>query len=324
MDTATPEPAGREQRLDEVLAAYLRASAAGRAPRREVLLGQHPDLAPELAAFLDDRACFDRLAAPLRSLAAGPAVAPGRVDGYELEAEIARGGVGVVWKARQAGLNRTVALKMLRAGVLAGPSQLRRFRVEAEAVAALDHPGIVPVYEVGEHQGLPYLAMKYLEGGSLADALDRFRDDPRATARLLAEVADAVDHAHRHGVLHRDLKPANVLLDADGRPHVSDFGLAKRLAAADAPDGAAGLTQTGDVVGTPSYMAPEQAGGDPRAVTVATDVYGLGAILYEMLTGRPPFRGDGVLDTLDRIREQPPVPPRRIRPGPTATWRRSA
>jgi serine/threonine-protein kinase len=315
MDTVTPEPAGRDQRLDEVLADYLRAAAAGREPRRQALLDQHPDLAPELAAFLDDRERFDRLAAPLRTVAAEPVVSPGEMDGYELEAEIARGGVGVVWKARQKGLNRTVALKMLRAGVLAGPAQLRRFQAEAEAVAALDHPRIVPVYEVGEHNGQPYLAMKYLEGGSLADGLDRFRAEPRAAARLMAEVADAVHHAHQHGVLHRDLKPANILLDAGGRPHVSDFGLAKRLIPDDSSYGGASLTQTGDVVGTPSYMAPEQARGDTRAVTVATDVYGLGAILYELLAGQPPFRGDGILDTLNRIQEQTPVAPRKIRPG---------
>jgi tetratricopeptide (TPR) repeat protein len=156
--------------------------------------------------------------------------------------------------------------------------------------------------------------MKYLEGGSLADGLGRFRGDSRATARLLAEVAEAVHYAHQHGVLHRDLKPANILLDAAGRAHVSDFGLAKRLGA-ELPDDMAGLTQTGDLVGTPSYMAPEQARGDTRAVTVATDVYGLGAILYELLTGQPPFRGDGVLDTLNRIQDQTPVAPRKLSPG---------
>jgi tetratricopeptide (TPR) repeat protein/tRNA A-37 threonylcarbamoyl transferase component Bud32 len=306
---------GSEQRLDEVLAEYLKAAAAGRAPRRGALLDDHPDLAAELASFLDDRECFDRLAAPLRSLASRLGLPPGTIDGYELEAEIARGGMGVVYRARQCGLNRTVALKMLRSSALAAPGQLRRFQAEAEAVAALDHRGIVPVYEVGDHGGQPFLAMKYMEGGSLAGGLDRYREDQRESARLLAEVAEAVDHAHRHGVLHRDLKPANILLDAEGRPHVSDFGLAKRLSPAGQQNGAAGLTQTGDLLGTPSYMAPEQARGDQRAVTVATDVYGLGAILYELLTGKPPFVGDGILDTLNRIRDQAPVPPRQLRPG---------
>jgi eukaryotic-like serine/threonine-protein kinase len=319
MNTRTPEPPGREQRLDEILAGYLKAAAAGRAPHRAALLDEYPELAPELTAFFDDRERFDRLAAPLRLLANGtdglPGIFPGQVDGYELEAEIARGGMGVVWKARQLGLNRTVALKMLRAGLLAGPTQMRRFRAEAEAVAALDHPRIVPVYEVGEHEGQPYLVMKYLEGGSLADRLDRFRNDQRGAAGLLAEVAEAVDYAHRHGVLHRDLKPANILLDAEGRAHVTDFGLAKRLSSGETPDGTTCLTQTGDLVGTPSYMAPEQARSDQRAITVATDVYGLGAILYELLTGRPPFRGAGILETLNQIRDQPPVPPRQLRHG---------
>ncbi len=311
--SSTPRP-GREERLDEIVADYLRAAAEGRAPGRETLLRRHPDLAPDLAAFLDDRERFDNMAAPLRSFAAGPALPRGPVGGYEVVEEIARGGMGVVYKARQTRLNRTVALKMLREGILAGPRQVRRFQAEAEAVAALDHPGIVPVYEVGEHAGQPFLVMKYVEGGSLAGRLGRYQRDPRAAARLLADVADAVHHAHRHGVLHRDLKPANILLDRGGRPHVTDFGLAKRVSAIDTGTGAARLTVTGDIVGTPSYMAPEQARGEPRAVTVATDVYGLGAILYELLTGRPPLRGGGLVETLRLILEKEPEPPRRLRP----------
>jgi tetratricopeptide (TPR) repeat protein len=314
MDTRTPEPIGREQRLDEVLADYLKEAAAGRAPRQDVLLKDHPDLAPDLTAFFDDRDRFDRLAAPLRQLTAEAVALPGDIDGYQLIAEIARGGMGVVWKARQIGLNRTVALKMLRAGVLAGPGELRRFQAEAEAVAALDHPRIVPVYEVGENAGQPYLAMKYFEGGNLSDALASFLGDDKKSASLVVEIADAIHHAHLHGVLHRDLKPGNILLDAEGRPHVSDFGLAKRMLSKDTATYTAGLTQTGDLVGTPSYMAPEQARGAQRAVTVATDVYGLGAILYELLTGLPPFRGEGLLDTLKQIQDKPPVSPRRVRP----------
>jgi eukaryotic-like serine/threonine-protein kinase len=315
MDILTPDPLGREQRLDEILAGYLKEVSAGRAPHRDALLDNYPDLAPELTAFFDDRERFDRLAAPLRLLATGPVSFPAQINGYDLETEIARGGMGVIWKAHQRGLNRTVVLKMLRAGVLAGATHLRRFQAEAEAVAALDHPRIVPVYEVGEYEGQPYLAMKYMEGGSLADHLEPFLNAPYEAAQLLAEVAEAVQYAHRHGVLHRDLKPANILLDAEGRPHVSDFGLAKRLSTSESQSGPAGLTQTGDLLGTPSYMAPEQARGDQHAVTVATDVYGLGTILYELLTGRPPFRGAGVLDTLKLIQDQLPLAPRRVQPG---------
>ena len=225
---------------------------------------------------------------------------------YEIHEELGRGGMGVVYRARQMTLNRQVALKMIRAGVLADDVELRRFQNEAEAVAQLDHPGIVPVYEVGEHQGQRYFSMKLITGGSLGGRLDAYKDDPRAAAALLAEVAEAVQHAHARGILHRDLKPANILLDERGKPHVTDFGLAKKL------EESIELTQSGAVMGTPAYMSPEQSLGRRAAVTTASDVYGLGAVLYAVLTGRAPFQGDSVIDTLQAVRERPADPPSRL------------
>ena len=212
--------------------------------------------------------------------------------------------MGVVYQARQVSLNRPVALKMIKAGVLADEVDLRRFQNEAEAVALLDHPGIVPVYEVGDHNGQRYFSMKLVEGGNLADCLDDFQDNPRAAAALMVEVAEAVQHAHMRGILHRDLKPANILVDAEGRPHVTDFGLARRV------EDDAGMTLSGAILGTPSYMAPEQAAGRRRgSITTATDIYGLGAVLYALLANRPPFPGESVVDTLTMVRERPPEPP---------------
>ena len=181
-----------------------------------------------------------------------------------------------------------------------------RFQNEAEAVAVLDHPGIVPVYEIGEHDGQKYFSMKLVRGGSLAERLATYKDDPKAAASLLAEVAEAVYHAHMRGILHRDLKPANILIDAEGHGHITDFGLAKRVEAD------AEMTASGAVLGTPAYMAPEQATGRRGTITTATDVYGLGSVLYALLTGQAPFAGDSVVDTLAMVKEQPPAPPRKL------------
>ncbi len=306
------------QQLNEVLAAYLQAVDAGQAPNRSELLARYPDLADALQAFFADHDRMKQAAAPpplteAPTLAAGEtAAAPlGTVryfGDYELLDEIARGGMGVVFRARQISLQRPVALKMILAGQLASPQDVQRFHSEAEAAANLDHPNIVPIYEVGQHGGQHYFSMKLIEGGSLAQRLERFRGDTCAAARLLATAARAVHYAHQRGILHRDLKPANILLDDKGEPHVTDFGVAKRV------EGDSNQTQSGAIIGTPSYMPPEQAAGK-KGLSVAADTYALGAVLYECLTGRPPFKGPTTLDTLFQVLRDEPLPPRRLRPG---------
>jgi len=225
---------------------------------------------------------------------------------YELIHELGRGGMGSVYRARQISLNRPVALKMILAGRFASDDDLRRFQNEAEAVATLDHPHIVPILEVGDHDGQRYFSMRLIAGAGLDRRLDAYVADPTAAARLMVPVAEAIHHAHQRGILHRDLKPANILVDAQDQPHVTDFGLARRV------ETDSGLTQSGALVGTPAYMAPEQASGRRGAVTTLTDVYGLGAIFYAVLTGRPPLRGDTVLETLDRVRNRAPDPPSKL------------
>jgi serine/threonine-protein kinase len=238
-----------------------------------------------------------------------PAVtAQPQIPGYEVEAVLGRGGMGIVFRARHLRLNRLVALKMLLGGAYAGAQDLARFQREAEAEAALRHPHIVQVHDVGEHDGRPYFTMELVEGGSLAQKLAGTPLPARQAAALLATLAAAVQVAHEGGIVHRDLKPGNVLLAADGTPKISDFGLARRL------EGGAGLTHTGIAMGTPSYMAPEQARGQTRAIGSAVDVYALGAILYELLTGRPPFHGETPAETVLQVIQQEPVPPSRLNP----------
>jgi WD40 repeat protein len=242
---------------------------------------------------------------------AGTAAPPGLPDvaGYNVVRELGRGGMGVVYWAWQTGVNRLVALKMIKDAEFASESDRVRFRTEAEAVGRLHHQNIVPIFEVGEHRNQPFLTMEFVEGGTLAEKLAGTPQPARAAAQLLATLTDAMSYAHERGIIHRDLTPANVLLTAAGVPKIVDFGLAKILIG-----GTAMPTQTGAIVGTPSYMAPEQAAGKSREVGPAVDIYALGAILYELLTGRPPFHAETSLETLLQVRYSEPVPPRRLVP----------
>ena len=231
---------------------------------------------------------------------------PPHIPGYEVEEVLGHGGMGVVYRARDSRLHRPVALKMLLAGAYARPGERERLLREAAAAAGLRHPNIVQVYDVGDHDGRPYFTMEFLEGGSLAQQLSGMPMPARQAAELLATLASAVQAAHRGGIIHRDLKPSNILLTADGIPKVADFGLARWQ-----EDGA-GLTVSGAPLGTPSYMAPEQARGDKGAIGPATDVYALGAILYELVTGRPPFRAETAAETERQVMTQEPVTPARL------------
>src|SRR5438132_253255 len=248
------------------------------------------------------------------------------VPGYELLGVLGRGGMGVVYKARHQRLQRLVALKMILSGAHAGPQELARFRAEGQAVARLQHPNIVQIYEVGEQNGQPYFALEFVAGGSLAQRLDGTPQAVRSAAQRVEVLARAMHHAHQQGIVHRDLKPANVLLTRSNpthgvrlgkspveaghyEPKITDFGLAKLLAG-----GEQNQTRTGAVMGTPSYMAPEQAAGKTKEISPAVDIYALGAILYDMLTGRPPFKAASSLETLQQVVLNDPIPPARLQP----------
>jgi predicted Ser/Thr protein kinase len=238
----------------------------------------------------------------------GSLLLPARFGDYELRQELGRGGMGVVYRAQQMSLGREVAVKMILRGQFASQADRERFEAEAQAAARLDHPGIVPVYEVGEIDGRPYFSMKHVRGTTLAQRLTEGPLAPREAAIMLAKVARAIHFAHMRGVLHRDLKPSNILLDEQGEPHVTDFGLAKQTAATEP------LTKTGAVLGTPAYMSPEQAAGQRGQVGPRSDVYSLGVILYHMLTGRPPFQAASPGEMVLLVLEQDPVPPRMLNP----------
>ncbi len=225
---------------------------------------------------------------------------------YELLEEIARGGMGVVYKARQVSLNRIVAVKMILAGQLASEAEVKRFHTEAEAAANLQHPNIVGIHEVGEKDGQHYFSMSYVEGRSLGEVVKTSSVSPQAAAAVVGSIAAAIHYAHQRGILHRDLKPQNVIMDEEGQPHITDFGLAKRM------ERDVGLTQSGAVLGSPSYMSPEQASARQDLVGPASDVYSLGAILYELLTGRPPFQGETPMETLLKVRLEEPIAPRKL------------
>ena len=326
MSDAPIDPTTSESRFEAAAAEYLRAREEGRAPDAEQFLQRFPELAPRLREFFADQALFDRLAPDLASTPSHPPAAGRRVQmaGYEILEELGRGGMGVVYRARHQKLGHEVALKIMLAGSHASEQELARFHLEAAAVARLKHPGIVHIHDFGEHDGRPFFSLELVEGGSLAARLKAGPLPAREAAALMEKLARAMAHAHDHGIVHRDLKPANVLLTAAGVPKIADFGLARPVA------GGEDLTQSGAILGTPSYMAPEQTRPGPGAVSAQTDVYALGALLYELLTGRPPFKAATPLDTLIQVATLEPVPPRRpfrakapCRPSSATTcWRR--
>ena len=339
-----------DERLDALLLEWEQQREQGNPPSAEEICRDCPELLEEfqqrvaalmsMQAFLDSKRSADETLAMHPSPHAEPMVAGRRLGDYELIQEVAQGGMGVVYKAQQLSLNRVVALKMIRAGELASEADVRRFRVEAEAAARLDHPAIVPIYEVGQIGGRHFYSMGFIEGRSLSALIHEGPLSPRRAAEVLGIVADAMHYAHQHGVIHRDLKPANILLvergeagrsaassssrvglrsgsmlrasGDDGQPNyfpkVTDFGLAKQT------QGESDLTSSGQILGTPSYMPPEQARGEPN-IGPAADIYALGAVLYAMLTGRPPFHAANAIETVRQVIDAEPVPPRRMNPG---------
>lgn len=312
MSVPDPPPADEEgfRLLDE----YLKELHAGQVPDRERLLASHPELA-EMLGCLEG---LDRLASPPFAKETLPPLAPGEeavpegppggttdFGPYQLLHEIGRGGMGVIWKARQKELDRVVAVKMILANQLASREQIERFVAEAKTMAKLHHPHIVRIHETGQQAGQHYFVMEYIAGCSLAERVrDRGPLPAEEAARVLVRIARAVAYLHGQGIVHRDLKPSNILLDEQGQPYVTDFGLVKMLGAG------SGMTVTGAILGTPAYMAPEQATGRLEQVGPWSDVYSLGAVLYELLTGRPPFQEENPLETLVQVIEGEPTRPR--------------
>ena len=303
--TPTPAPPADCPQCGAALAAPATDGRAAICPVCAFAGALQPATSPESIADGDDW-----MAALESEPSANPAGATERRFGsYELFEEIGRGGMGVVYRARQSHPSRIVALKVILPLQSSAPRMIDRFKSEAEAIASLDHPHILPIYEAGERDGLPFFSMKFADGGTLATRLGEFDGQPRKAVALLAAIAHAVSHAHRRGILHRDLKPGNILLDSQGTAYVADFGMAKWL------DSDRAATLTGIAAGTPTYMAPEQATGRSSDLTVAADIYSLGGILYELLVQRPPFAGDSVVEVLRQVADRPPLAPRSLRPG---------
>lgn len=315
--TASPEEFDPDQlqhaeRLDELMDAIQANDHA----RREALLQQHPELREWVACLrsLDSFAPEEEVASEFaptmvignKAASRSGSSITGTFGKYDLLGEIGRGGMGVVYKARQRDLNRVVALKMILASEWASAEEISRFQIEARAAARLRHRNIVGIYEVGEEAGRHFFAMDFVEGQSLAAVIGHRPLPPEQAAQWMVRIARAVEHLHAQGLIHRDLKPSNILIDAEGEPMVTDFGLAKVF------DADGGATRTGAILGTPSYMSPEQASGRNSLVGVRSDVYSLGAMLYEMLSGRPPFKEENPLDTLVQVLEGEPTLLRRL------------
>ncbi len=297
--------------LDEILAEFLAKQEAGEVVDPADLMAAHPEFADEIREFFRDQEQLRGVASPLASaiIARRPVIDTIRYFGdYELLEEIARGGMGVVYKARQKSLNRIVAIKMILTGPLASETDIKRFQAEAESAANLRHPNIVAIHEVGRHEGQSYFSMDYVAGRNLSEIVRDHSLPAKTAARYVAEIAEAIEYAHRQGILHRDIKPSNILIDANDQVHITDFGLAMRV------EGESGLTQTGQILGTPSYMPPEQAQAKRGLIGPGSDIYGMGALLYELLTGRPPFRGESTVETLRQVTETEPLSPRLLNP----------
>ena len=313
-NTPHPDP---DAQLADLLESLLERSAAGEPIDIEHEARNVPELAEELRqlwAMVHVAAEFSTLAgddleppAPLQAM-------PESIGEYQLLEELGRGGMGVVYRAHQASLDRDVAVKMILRGDWASGIDLARFHSEAESAARLEHPNIVPIYEVGQHEGLPYFSMRLIEGVTFSDKMADGPLDSRQAAELMLPVCRAIDAAHHEGVLHRDLKPSNILVDHENVPYITDFGLAKRIPTESDPSQPETLTGSGAILGTPSYMSPEQAAGQRGRVQEQSDVYSLGAILYALITGQPPFRANSPVDTMIQVLEQEAAPPRLLNP----------